>query len=84
MKNAGSLIDLLHFDDPELLPLHPHFPLGLKLELWGKTLYAVGCSKWRSGHGSQDIPDFTKEFRLGVSVQNATAIRLGSSASTFP
>ncbi|KAL1851054.1 hypothetical protein Daus18300_012663 [Diaporthe australafricana] len=79
---VDSSVDAL--DDPGLLPLHPHFPVDLELELWGNTLYAVRRSKWRSGCGSQDIPDFTKEFRLGVSVQKPTTVSFENSACDFP
>lgn len=80
----GSSIDFFDSEDADLLPLHPHFPPGLELNLWGKTFYAVGCSKWRSGCNSQDISDFTKEFRLGVSVQRPITFRFESSSCAFP
>lgn len=83
-EDVGSSIEFLDLEDPSLLPLHPHFPFGLELELWGETLCAFGRSKWRSGCGSQDIPDFTKEFRLRISVQKPTIVRFESSACAFP
>ncbi|KAG6355683.1 hypothetical protein INS49_003647 [Diaporthe citri] len=83
-EDLGSSIDAFDVENLGPLPLHPYFPLGLELELWGKTLYAVGCSKWRTGCNSQDIPEFTKKFRLAISVQRPTSIQFESSACTFP
>lgn len=80
--SMGSSIHGLN--EPSHLSLHPYFPSGLELQLWGRTLYALDSSRWRSACGSQDIADFTKDFRLAISVQKPTTVSFERSECVFP